>query len=134
VALTQVEQELFVGQNNERTNAGLPPLQIDPQLVAVARHRAQDMASKGYFAHQSPTGETAFTLLDAAGYTYYMAGENIARNNYPLSEAAAVALSGFMNSAPHRANILHSAYSVVGIGYAVTGDGLHYIAVVFAGF
>ena len=112
---------------------GAQALRLDTTLVQVARERAADMAAKGYFAHTSPSGVTAFSLMTGYGYVYSIAGENIARNNYPASEAAAVAMSGFLNSAPHRANLLDPRFDSVGIGVAEDGAGMKYFAVVFAG-
>jgi uncharacterized protein YkwD len=91
------------------------------------------MAARNYFAHTSPTGETAFSLMAAYGYAYSIAGENIAKNNYPDSQSAGVAMTGFMGSPPHRANILDARYTSVGVGLAYGADGMKYFAVVFAG-
>jgi uncharacterized protein YkwD len=128
-----MEADLFQRHNQQRAANGLEGLTVDPTLTAIARQRAQDMASKNYFSHTSPTGETAFTLMNGAGYVYTIAGENIARNNYPDSESVGVAMNGFMNSPGHRANILDGRYTKVGIGVAIDASGMKYFAVVFAG-
>lgn len=123
---------MFNAHNVERANAGLGALQLDATLTQIARTRAQDMASKGYFSHTSPTGQTAFSLLTASGYSYSLAGENLARNNYPDGQSVSVAMTGFMNSPSHRENVLEPTFTRVGIGMAVGTDGLKYYAVVFA--
>lgn len=128
-----MEQELFGAHNAERAKDGLGGLQLDPALTSIARQRARDMATKSYFAHTSPSGETAFTLLAAAGYAYGIAGENIARNNYPDAQSAGVAMTGFMNSPGHRGNIMDGRFKSVGIGAVAAADGMKYYAVVFAG-
>jgi uncharacterized protein YkwD len=130
VSLTSLERELFEGQNQQRIAAGLQPLRLDEALVSAARRRAQDMATRHYFAHYSPSGESAFTLLEAGRIPYSLAGENIARNNYPDSQSSSIALSGFMASAGHRANMLERAYTNVGVGVATDGE-MKYYAVVF---
>lgn len=132
VSLGGLEQQMFSAHNAERASSGLPALQLDGTLTQLARQRAQDMASKGYFSHTSPTGQTAFTLLSASGYVYTLAGENLARNNYPDSQSVSVAMSGFMASPTHRINVLEPKFSRVGIGMAVGADGLKYFAVIFA--
>jgi uncharacterized protein YkwD len=119
-------------QNAFRNGQQLPSLQLDPRLVAIARMRAQDMVARNYFAHTSPTGETAFALLNQAGYAYTIAGENIARNNYPEAEAANVAMDGFLNSPSHKENVLDGRFKNVGVGVAQGPDGMKYFAVVFA--
>ena len=126
-----MESTLFELHNKERAGAGVGPLALDATLCAVARARAQDMAAKGYFAHTSPSGETAFDLMAQAGYRFRMAAENIARNDYPAGQAASVAMSSFMASSGHRANILNSGYRRGCVGYAGAGR-VHYFAVVFS--
>ncbi len=91
------------------------------------------MADNNYFSHTSPTGETAFSIMNDLGYFYLIAGENIARNNYPDDESASVAMTGFMNSPGHRDNILDARFNKVGIGLAIDSAGMKYFAVVFAG-
>ena len=91
------------------------------------------MAALGYFSHTSPSGATAFSLMAQYGYTYLIAGENIARNNYPDAQSVSTAMAGFMSSAGHRTNILDSRFTRVGIGAAIGTDGMKYFAVVFSG-
>src|SRR4030042_1240795 len=74
---------LVAGINAQRVAAGLPPLQSDPTLAAVARERSGDMAQRGYFGHVSPTGETYASLMQRQGVTCSWCGENIAYNTYP---------------------------------------------------
>lgn len=123
---------MFNLHNQERAAAGLSALRLDSTLVAIARRRAQDMAANNYFSHTSPSGETAFSLMSAAGYSYQMAGENIARNNYPDSDTVQVSMTGFMNSPSHRGNILEPAFRRIGIGVAFAPDGMKYFAVTFS--
>jgi uncharacterized protein YkwD len=132
VDLSPLEQKLYVLQNAYRNAQSLGSLQLDPRLVAIARMRAQDMVARNYFAHTAPTGETAFGLLSQAGYIYTIAGENIARNNYPDAETAAIAMDGFLNSPSHKENVMDGRFKNVGIGVATAPDGMKYFAVVFA--
>jgi uncharacterized protein YkwD len=132
-SLNNLESQMFFAHNQQRAANGVGALELDSTLVAVARQRAADMAQKGYFAHTSPSGETAFSILDGFGYRYAIAGENIARNNYPESQSVGVAMDGFMNSPGHRENILETQFTRVGIGMATDGHGMFYYAVVFAG-
>ena len=129
-----MENQLFAMHNQGRQSNGVSPaLVLDGTLTAIARQRANDMAAKGYFSHTSPSGETAFTLLASYNYPYKIAGENIARNNYPDSQTVDTAFNGFMNSPGHRQNILEPRFTKVGIGVAKGADGMWYFAVVFAG-
>jgi uncharacterized protein YkwD len=133
VSLTPLEADFIGRLNAERAAAGLPALAVDADLVTIARIRSSDMAARGYFSHTSPEGQSAFTLLDQWGIAYSCAGENLARNNYPLEETVAVAVRDLMASPPHRANILNPNYTLVGVGYAEDGNGIRYYTTVFVG-
>jgi uncharacterized protein YkwD len=133
VSLMPLEADLIGRLNAERANAGLPALAVDADLVTIARIRSSDMAARNYFSHTSPEGQTAFTLLDQWGITYSWAGENLARNNYPLDQTVAVAVHDLMASPPHRANMLNPNYTRVGVGYAEDGSGMRYYTIVFVG-
>lgn len=109
--LTSDELEVFNLINQQRANNGLPALKIDSEVQRVARIKAQDLVDNNYFAHNSPTYGTPFNMLKSFGITYNSAGENIAGNS---SNSAAV--TAWMNSSGHRANILNSSYNYTGIG------------------
>ena len=133
MSLTPLEADFVRRLNAERAAAGLPALAADGSLVAIGRIRSSDMVARGYFSHTSPEGQSAFTLLDEWGVPYSWAGENLARNNYPLEETVAVAVRDLMASPPHRANILNPNYTRVGVGYAEDGSGMRFYTVVFVG-
>jgi len=114
--LNSDEQKMVDLVNQERARAGLAPLQVDMALVKLARMKAQDMIDKGYFSHTSPTYGSPFDMMKAAGVQYRYAGENLA--GAPTVESAHANL---MNSSGHRANILNSSYTRVGIGVVSGG-------------
>lgn len=107
----QLEQQMLTLINAERAKEGLKPLQMDQRLVELARMKSQDMIEKNYFSHTSPTYGDPFQMMQDYGIQYWMAGENLAGN--PSLTGAHQAL---MNSPGHRANILKSEFSHVGIG------------------
>ena len=131
--LSAFETDILTGINNERVAAGLAPLQVDSALVVVSRERSNDMIQQGYFGHVSPSGETAFSLLDRYGIPYGWAGENLARNNYPEDVCVGVAVHDWMASEGHRENILNVHYTAMGAGAAVDGSGMYYFTMVFTG-
>jgi uncharacterized protein YkwD len=131
--LSTFEADIVAGVNNERIAAGLAPLQLDGALVAVARERSNDMVQQGYFGHTSPSGQTAFSLLDQYGIPYGWAGENLARNNYPDDESVAVAMRDWTASDGHRENMLNVHYTAIGVGAAVDSSGMKYFTVIFTG-
>jgi len=119
--------------NEERANAGLSPLAIDVRLVGLARERSSDMMTSGYFSHTTPEGKMVFDFLDARGIYSLYAGENLARTNVESSQAVEVVVSAFMNSGTHRKNILNPHYTHLGIGEAITLEGVKYFTLVFIG-
>jgi len=132
--ITQFWGETLVTLTNQaRAENGLPALQVDSRLVNIARSRAGDMATKNYFSHTSPTGETAFTLLAEAGISYKKAGENIGRNTYADSQTVMIAFQTWMASADHKANILSGDFTHIGIGAAVSASGMKYFTQIFTG-
>jgi len=128
-----LEAAVVAGINAQRAAAGLPPLQLDPDLVMVARERSSDMAQRGYFSHVSPTGETFSSLMQSQGVPCSWCGENIAYNNFGDDQTVAVVLSAWMASPGHRDNILRSSFDRVGVGVALGGSGAKYYTAVFAG-
>jgi uncharacterized protein YkwD len=100
--------------NESRTEYSLPALVLNTKLSQAAQAKAADMAAKGYFAHTSPDGRTPWSFIQAAGYYYMTAGENLAVD---FTQAENVE-TAWMNSPGHRANILNTNYEEIGIGIA----------------
>ncbi len=105
------EQEVFNLINKQRTDNGLPVLNNDLEVQRVARIKAQEMVEKNYFSHTSPTYGSPFDMLKSFKISYRTAGENIAGNSSNQD-----AVTAWMNSPGHRANILNSSYNYTGIG------------------
>lgn len=103
--------ELITLTNIERSKNGLPTLAYNGQLSSSAYAKAQDMLAKGYWSHTSPDGLTAWTFIAGSGYSYTVAGENLA-NGFSTSSGV---MSGWMASPSHRANILRADYRDVGV-------------------
>ncbi len=103
---------LLSGTNKQRSNAGKSNLTISSKLTTAAQNKATDMANKNYWSHNSPTGQTPWSFITAAGYKYKTAGENLAYG----FDTSADTISGWMNSPEHKANILNSSYTNVGFG------------------
>ena len=105
------EKETFDLVNQQRINNGLQALKVDEEVQRVARIKAQDMVDNNYFSHNSPTYGSPFDMLNSFKISYRSAGENIAGNS---SNSAAV--TAWMNSSGHRANILNSSFNYTGVG------------------
>ena len=110
-ALTADELEVFNLINEQRKKNGLSALKIDSEVQNVARIKAKDMVNNNYFSHTSPTYGSPFDMLNSFKVSYKTAGENIAGNS---SNSAAV--TAWMNSSGHKANILNSSFNYTGVG------------------
>jgi uncharacterized protein YkwD len=124
--LTAQELQLASLVNQERSQRGIRTLQIDQELSKWARIKSQDMVDNNYFAHQSPTYGKVSTMLSNAGVIGSYFGENLA-----MTSSVTRAHDLFMGSSIHRAQILNSGYTHVGIGIAYKGATL-YVTQLFA--
>lgn len=112
-AMSQLEQAACDLINAQRIKNGLKPLTISEELSVKARVKSTDMLENNYFSHNSPTYGSPFALMKSLGITYRSAAENIAMG-YKTAEAV---VNAWMNSPSHRANILSSNYTSMGIGH-----------------
>lgn len=113
--------------NADREANGLAALPLDQELCRIARIKSCDMKTNGYFAHESPTYGSMAAMLKRFGYSYQGVGENIA-HHATVNKADAA----FMSSTGHRANILGSQWTKVGIGVCYDDQGYVYVTQVFA--
>ena len=117
-AVRAYEQEVVRLVNAQRAQNGLKPLAENWELSRVARYKSADMAGKRYFSHESPTYGSPYQMMRSFGISFRSAGENIA---YGQRTPAAV-VNAWMNSSGHRANILSSSYTQIGVGYHEAGN------------
>ncbi|MED0985915.1 CAP domain-containing protein [Bacillus paramycoides] len=117
-SLSEFEQRVVELTNAERTKQGLPALKIDTELSKVARIKSEDMQKNNYFDHNSPTYGSPFDMMKKFGISYKSAGENIAQGQRTPEEV----VQAWMNSAGHRANILNSGFTHIGVGYVESGN------------
>lgn len=116
------EQQVVDLVNKERAAAGLPALKVNTKLSGVAEKKAEDMRDRNYFSHTSPTYGSPFDMMKQFGISYTTAGENIAKGQ----KTPAAVMNGWMNSEGHRANILNSKYTEIGVGYVTDSNGNTY--------
>lgn len=122
-----LEARIIALTNIERARHGLAPLVADADLTRAARAHSEEMVRLDYFAHESPTAalRTPARRVAKAGCTDVEVGENIAfYEGYGPDEAVRRVVSDWMNSPGHRANILRSSYTHIGIGLAWGGGKL----------
>lgn len=120
--LTLDEKKAIDLVNADRAKNGLKPLKINMDLVLLARNYSQDMANRGFFSHYNPEGQSPFDRMRAAGISFSYAGENLA-----INQSVTGAETAFMNSPGHRANILNTNYTEIGIGIAYKSNGSIYV-------
>ncbi|MEO6741280.1 MAG: CAP domain-containing protein [Chthoniobacteraceae bacterium] len=114
VELNAEEQQLAArltgdrGQRRDRSR-----MHADPILTAVARARAEDMATRRYFSHVNPDGIGPNYLVRSAGYVLPSSWGSRSGNfiesigaGYATAEEA---WTGWMNSSSHRTHLLASS-------------------------
>jgi uncharacterized protein YkwD len=122
--------KLITKTNNTRVDNSLPSLATSSKLMQAAQLKAENMASKGYFAHTSPDGLTPWHWFYEVGYKARYAGENLALA-YSLDSDI---VKSWMNSPTHKKNLLGKNYEETGIGIAkgkYNGRDAYFIVQVF---
>jgi uncharacterized protein YkwD len=100
--------------NESRHQAGLPPVVVDERLMAAAQAKLFDMLKQDYFDHRTPDGRQPWTFMQAAGYRYQAAAENLAKGFDSETELQ----RAWMRSRGHRANILNPLFTEIGVADA----------------
>jgi uncharacterized protein YkwD len=104
IGLSSVESSVIARTNAARSRSGLPPLAADGQLMNGARNHARWMAGSRSLTHGSGVAE------------------NIGMGQTSASEA----VSSWMNSSGHRANILDGGHTRIGVAVAYSPNGTPY--------
>ncbi len=99
-------------ESREENNLGL--LETNDLLIAAAQLKANDMAQRGYFSHDTPEGQKPWYFLNLVGYQYDVAGENLAVNFIDSDDVH----NAWMRSPTHKSNILKDKYTQIGIATA----------------
>src|SRR5215207_32958 len=97
-----------------RRNNGLGIVALDDKLMRLAEEQARAMASRNRFEHDAAG---PFAQRIKRGYNAKVAVENIGAGYHTLAEA----FSGWRDSPPHRANMLHSGVTKMGIAAVYSG-------------
>jgi uncharacterized protein YkwD len=117
VALSSLEQGVLADLNAIRIQHHLVPLRLSTALTTSAREHSQEMASKGYFAHESADGSAFWKRIKlvypqgSAGY--WSVGENLLWSSPDVDPSGALTM--WMNSPEHRANILSPSWREIGV-------------------
>jgi hypothetical protein len=103
--------ELISLTNLERAKVEVGPLLPNSLLNQAAQAKANDMLALGYFSHTSVTDKAPWVFINDTGYDYALAGENLARDY----TSSADVVNAWMTSPLHKANLLNSDYSDIGL-------------------
>lgn len=136
----QAEALIIVLVNDQRQQVGLSALSEDPLLTSLAKEHSISMVENNFFGHQKYPGERPLSYNQPPGT---IRGENLAmiptRTTIPgpylsLQQVCEWAVSLWMNSSGHRANILEPRYTKTGVGVAFSEGGDYlYITQIFEG-
>ncbi|ONI44257.1 hypothetical protein AN641_05715 [Candidatus Epulonipiscioides gigas] len=105
--------EVFALVNQYRAEAGAPALTLSPKLMEIAQLKSDDMQQENYYSYTSPIYGDPFHMLNSYGLVYSAAGINLAKGQATPVDV----VNAWMNSEGHKANILSTNYTQIGIGY-----------------
>lgn len=105
---------LLADTNAARSQNGVSSLNLNAKLDAAAQAKANDMAQRNYWSHNTPEGNPPWVFVTAQGYSYQKLGENLAAGFADEQST----INGWMASQPHRENLLDPDFKEVGFGYA----------------
>lgn len=111
-ALGITPQNLIDQHNALRRSAGLPALKLNNTLAVSAQRKAQAMLETNCWSHYCPSGKEPWDFFKEAGYTYKVAGENLAEGFFSVESV----IQAWMNSPTHKENILRGDYEEIGFG------------------
>ncbi|GEM_PF-2428777 len=100
--------------NSDRQSNNLGGLNESSILNKIAEKKAEDMLANQYFSHVSPVGKTPWDFLKEGQYKYTAAGENLALDYLTAKDVE----DALIASPTHRANILSTLYTEIGVAVA----------------
>ena len=98
-----------------QTFAAAGKLQLDSRLGEAATAHARDMAERGELRHEGRDGSSPAERVARTGYRWRSVGENVAAGPPTIEEA----ISGWLGSPGHCANLMSPRFTEMGVGYAV---------------
>jgi len=113
-SLSTIKSATLCLLNQERSSRGLRSLRHNSRLSLASQRHSNDMARRNYFEHGNFVGRIkASRYLQGSGS--WSVGENIAWGSGELATPKQI-VKAWMNSPPHRHNILHRKFLEIGIG------------------
>jgi len=102
--------------------AAAPPLVLNDQLVRAAQMHSDEMARFRYLEHEGKDGSTPASRVASTGYKWRLVGENVAAGEGNVD----LAISDWLGSPHHCANIMDPRYKEMGIAFASNKDDQEY--------
>jgi uncharacterized protein YkwD len=122
VDTTQLEGDIVYLTNKQRELHGCKAVHIDARLAAAAAAHSAYMARKGVLNHTGANGASFISRDQAARYPHPLA-ENIAFDY----RTGVDVVKAWLDSPPHRANLLNCDATTIGVGVTLAADGTPYI-------
>jgi len=130
--LPAVELAVIEMTNAVRREHNLSDVRASAPLGKAAREYAAYLARTGLFSHTADSRDIGQRVA-ASGYTWCSVGENLSLNGssegFATRELAREAVEGWINSPPHRENMLAPHFTEIGVGVAASPDRSKYISV-----
>jgi uncharacterized protein YkwD len=120
----QQEKDMNRLINNFRTSKGLSSLDLDSRLKDISKIKSKELVERDYFSHTSPVYGSPKEMLDKFNVDYEFMGENLACN-----WNAAATFEAFRTSKQHRAILLNSDFSHIGVGVYVNDNNMIMVTV-----
>ena len=123
-SVSALDSQVVREVNRVRAQHGLTPLVRSSSLTRAAASHSRSMATDGYFTHESANGSVFWQRIklyySASGHKYWAVGENLVWASPSLTAKQAVKM--WMNSAPHRANLLSAKWREIGLSAVYSSD------------
>ena len=115
----QIEVSVTCLINERRSDNGIGRVRDNVRLRNAAVGHSQSMVSQGFFSHTSLNGRTFVDRIESTGYMRgarsWLVGENLVWGTGELSTPANL-VKAWMDSPPHRANLLRGRFKELGVG------------------
>jgi uncharacterized protein YkwD len=119
--LRALEERAEAMINDARVAAGLKPLRPRDAIRRVAREHSDDMATRDFFDHETPDGDSPGDRATAAGLGYKAVAENIGQS-LEMEDPVAAVVDGWLNSPGHYANVMNPRFRHTGVGVAISEE------------
>ncbi|MGL4757909.1 MAG: CAP domain-containing protein [Patescibacteria group bacterium] len=115
---TVTEHSILTKVNKLRLENKLPELVINNRLNIAAKTKAMDMKLSNYFSHNSPNNVRWSDFIINSGYSYTVAGENLAKGYFTTEDL----MRDWVNSKTHKENIIYNEFVETGISVLDTDN------------